>query len=174
MKENTKLRLLKYVRIILPITLVMYLYELTIGDYISFGSLTIDYLFYYTTKSLFLFNLSMIVLYLYLKQKKKSLKIFSLIIFFPLGALFLLYFPFNIGAIINSPYNKYYFFEENDIKYYMISERFFALDDMELKIYKEKPVFFFIKHRSSAEEDLLVEKGINIQKVRDKYIQRYF
>ncbi len=174
MKENTKQKILKYLRIILPVTVVIYLYQLTIVDYISFCSLSVDYMLYYTTKSLFLFNLAGIALYFYCKQKIKSVKMLSLIIFFPVGLLFLVYFPFNVLAVINPHYDKYYFYERNGTEYYMISERFSALDGMELKFYKENSLVGFIKIRSQiVEEDLPID-DIDIQKERDHYWQKYF
>ncbi len=175
MKEKIKQKILKYLRIILPISLLIYLYELTIGNYISFGNLSIDYLFYYTTLSLFLFNLACVALYLYCIQKRKSLKIISLIIFFPVGLLFLIYFPLNIDLVTGTKnYDKYYFYEKNNTKYYIISERFTALDGPELKIYEEKPIIGFIKERVPANEQKLIKYGVDVSKAMNIYIDKYF
>jgi len=174
MKENTKLKIAKFLQIVLPISLIIYLYELTIGDYISFGSLSIDYLFYYTTNSLFLFNLACIALYIYCKAKRKSIKRISLIIFLPVGILFLFYFPINVWTVTGPHYDKYYFYENNDAKYYIISERFGALDRAELKLYREKSIFSFIKERTPADEQQLINEGVDVTKAINIYVNKYF
>ena len=173
MKEVTKQKLLKYLKIILPITLIIYLYELTIGDYISFGSLSVDYLFYYTTKAVFLFNVAAIALYVFLKQRNKIVKIISLIIFYPIAFIFIIYFPLNVWAVVNPHYDKYYLYENNNYKYYLISERFSALDGTEYKYYKEKPVLGFIKIRIEVNEEELAKYNIDIQKQEEIYWNKY-
>ena len=174
MKDSTKQNLLKFLKIFLPITLILYLYELTIGDYVSFGSLSVDYLFYYTTKSLFLFNFAGIALYLYLKKKDKNGKIFLLAMLIVSGFLFIIYFPLNVMWVINSPYDKYYFYEKDDIKYYIVSERFSALDGPNFRIYEEKSIFSFIKERIPADEQKLLKEGIDVSKARQDYIKKHF
>ncbi len=174
MKDSSKQKILKYLQIVLPITLIVYLYELTIGDSISFGSLSVDYLFYFTTKSLFLFNVAGIALYFYFKQKNKIGKTISQAIFILSGFLFAIYFPLNVIWVIDSPYHKYYFYEENNTKYYLVSERFGALDGPELKMYKEKPIFSFIRKRIPADEQILHSKGVDVLKARNDYLKKYF
>ena len=80
----------------------------------------------------------------------------------------------NVMWVINSPYDKYYFYEKDDIKYYIVSERFSALDGPNFRIYEEKSIFSFINKRTPVDEQKLLEAGIDVPKAREDYIKKIF
>lgn len=75
---------------------------------------------------------------------------------------------------VSRNHKKYYFYKDKEYSYYMVSERFFALDGLELKIYKERPIFGFIKKRSIANEDKLIADGVDMRKATNAFIKKYY
>jgi hypothetical protein len=69
---------------------------------------------------------------------------------------------------------RYYFGSKNGFSYYIKSERLSALDGSELHIYKERPLFFFVKERLPVKDEELNAMGVKPDKIRSYFIDEYF
>lgn len=176
MKEKIISQISRGLNYFIPVIVILFIYEYFFAKSFSFSSALIDSFFWYTSFTVFLSILFFILLKIILDIKKKFIKGLAIGFIIPISLLLLIVATFNFITVenVSRTHKKYYFYKDKEYSYYMVSERFFALDGLELRIYKEKPIFSFINERTYADESKLVAEGVDIQKAREIFIKKYF
>ncbi len=162
---------------IIIISLLIYLSQITFAKSISFSSDQVDHFFHFTENNILLLVLILILVLIFYNSKETWQKIILGIIGIPILLVFFVATLFSLGVIFTtkSANLRYYFYDRDGYNYYVISERFWAFEgSSNLKYYKEKPLFLFIKHRPEVTKQELIESGIKIEEVNEKFFKIYF
>jgi hypothetical protein len=177
MTEEKKLLLKRVILITLFFIVSIFIYQITWAQNISFSNNMIDNFFHFSKNTIALFIIVLILWYLFLISKKtlhKNIIGFSLI---PIVLLFLLSLLY-LSAPVFAPSKaniRHYFYEKNGYSYYLVSERYWAFEgSSNLRIYREKPLFLFLKERVSVSEEELAENNINYGQEYQLFFEKYF
>ena len=137
-----KIKLLKKIVISLIIFFTLiFIYQITFAKNISFSNDIIDRYFYYTQTQNAIFIFFLLLCLLFLNSKQTWEKVISVALILPTFIFLLLGIFFISGVVGNDSTNvRHYFFNKDGYSYYMISE-----GRLNIKMYKEKPLFLFIK-----------------------------
>ena len=60
---------------------------------------------------------------------------------------------------------RHYFYQKDGYNYYIVSERYAAFESRNLMIYKEKPIFLFLKNRERVSDLELAKNKIDMSEV---------
>ena len=157
--------------------LIIFLYQVTFAEKFSFSNPNIDNFFYFTKWTILLSIIFSFILFVFINVKRLGQKIAIGIVSFPIIIIFFVavYFSIRIVLFGSSVNIRYGFLEKNNYTYYVISERFFAFEGSpNLKYYKEKTIFWFIKNRQAINENELNNLEVNLDKVNKNFYKIYF
>jgi hypothetical protein len=171
---KSKIIVIKIINTTLILFIFVLIYQLAFADHYSFSNDRIDLFFHNSTVSntVFIFLLIIILLFIYSKKNWQKLLLGLLII--PIAGIFLFVLLFTAGIVGLSQevLIRQYFYQKNGYNYYVISERYFATEHMNFVIYKEKPVFLFLKKRERVKEAELMNYRIDMDNVYKQYFKK--
>jgi|WetSurMetagenome_2_1015567.scaffolds.fasta_scaffold40115_4 hypothetical protein len=159
------------------ISVLIYLFQITVAKNLSLSSDQVDHLFHFTQNTILLLVFILILALIFYNSKETWQKITLGIIGIPILLIFFVATLFSLGVIFTpkSANIRHYFYEKDGYNYYVISERFWAFEgSSNLKYYKEKPLFLFIKHRPEVSEHEISINGINLRDVNEQFFKKYF
>jgi hypothetical protein len=173
MKESTKIKLAKVIKVLLVLLCTLLIFQVTLAPNFSFSNNIVDNLFYSTSSYVGLSILLLLFILLILRSNRKWIRILSIIAIVPVGLFFLISLLFMLPILL-ADYPRYYFFEKDGFHYYVVSERLFAFEgSRELKYYKEKTLWLFLKERKIVDEHELTTNGIDPYKQSSKLMEIY-
>lgn len=156
--------------------IVILMFQLTIAEDFSFSVGEIDRYLHFCSSITICIILLITLSYFFINKSRLGQRItigllsLPVIVFFMMSLLFL-------SAVIfanEKTTMKHYFFEKDDYKYFVTSERFWAFEgSSNLAYYKEKTIIGFIKYRPSVSYEDLESKGIDMKYVTDKFYEKF-
>jgi hypothetical protein len=173
MKPHIKIQVVQLLDGALVLLGIIFLIQITLPSTLSFSNNVIDNLFRFGRYIVAICILSCVVGRIVLSTKRHWIRVISAIVGIPFGFLFLVTIPILSGGLFaNSP--KYYFLEKDGYHYYVTSERYWAFQgSRELKFYKERSLFIFVKERFNVPEEELRALGIDPYRPSEKLWELY-
>lgn len=160
----------------IALTLLMLLLQFTVADNISISNDLIDNFLHFGKSWAICFLVFLVPATIFFHSGKLLIKTISGITGLILSIPVILFGWFLIMIMFRGEKAdaRYYFSSKNGFSYYIKSERLTALDGSELHIYKERPLFFFVKERLPVKDEELNAMGIKPDKIRSYFIDEYF
>ena len=165
---------IKIINIILALFILILIYQLLYADHYSFSNDRIDLFLHHSTASNTVFVIFLILLLLLLYSKKIWQRLLLGLLTLPVIGILLLFLLFSAGIVglLQEFLIRQYFYQKDGFNYYLISERYAAFDHMNFVIYKEKPVFLFLKKRERVNEAELIKNKIEMKNVYSEYYKK--
>jgi hypothetical protein len=158
-------KLLKKILISLIIFFTLiFIFQITLAQDFNFSNGLIDNYFHFSQVLNVVLIFFLLLFLLLINSKQTWEQVVTGILILPITLLLL----FGI-VILPETDVRHYFFNKDGYSYYIVNE-----GRINLKVYKEKPAFFFIKERKRVTEDELKSNGIDYSKEYDNYLKKYF
>lgn len=173
MQSSIQSVLIKILKGIIVLLIIVYLFQVTFAERISFNNFIIDNFFYFASY----FSLITIALFssvlMFLITKNRWLRISSFIVTIPFGFMLFILLLFTVPTVLTD-FPKYYFFKKDGYHYYVTSERVFGFEgSRNLKFYKDKKLVLFLKERLRVSESELILNSIDPNKQSSKLWELY-
>lgn len=177
MVEGKKILLKKTILLLMAFSLIVIIYQITLAQNISFSNDIIDHYFHFSEFSMLVFLGLLMIIYLVLISSRAWQKILLGITIIPVVLILLISIFFLSGAVFapSQANARYYFYKKDGYNYYIVSERYVAFEgSANIKIYKEKPLFLFIKERKVVNDDELLKNKVDINKAINNFLRISF
>ena len=172
------MKLFKKILIVLIIFFVLiFIYQITFAQNISFSNDIVDHFFHFTQTVNAVFIFFLLLCLLFINSKETWQKVITGILVLPVILFLLLGVVMSSGIVFarDETNMRHYFFNKDGYNYYLVSERFWAFEgSSNLKIYKEKPLFLFVKERLSVDENELINNKVDYVKEYQIFLNQRF
>jgi hypothetical protein len=158
------------------ILLLVILLQCTVSNKISFSNNVIDNYLHFGLYFNIGFAIILIASIVFIFTNKPLVKALSSLL-----VLILMIPVFFIGMMIydimfrgDKADERHYFFYKDGYSYYIKSERFMAYEGPEYRLYKERPLFLFVKERLEVPIEEVKANGLDPDKIKaDFYIEHF-
>jgi len=174
MKASLKNITIKVITVITMILTALFIFQITFADQFSVDNQKIDHILHFTSGTVLILIILLSFIFILLVTKKRWLIILSSIVSGLSLLLLLIALVFSSMIIYSSDRTnyRYYFSRNGEYQYYVVSERFVAFEgSSNFHIYKEKPLFLFIKQRLSVSEEELKNMHLNAPNLYSKFLE---
>ncbi|MGE5682820.1 MAG: hypothetical protein ACM34K_18290 [Bacillota bacterium] len=161
---------------IIVIAILILIIQLTVAENISLSNNIIDnYLHFGKYLNIGLIVLLAIVM-VFINAEKLMIKVISGTFFFALLIPFFFLGLLTYGIVFRGENadQRLYFYNKDGYSYYIKSERFMAFEGPMHRLYKERPLFSFIKERLVTTDSEMKALGVDPDAIKAKFNEVYF
>lgn len=176
MQDNNQKSVGKFCIGVSAILLLAVILQYTVGEKLSLSNNVIDNYIHFGLNFNIVYIIFLLTAIAFIFSNKPLIKILSgllgLILLIPVFLLGILMFGIIFrGEKANE---RHYFFNKDGYSYYITSERLMVFDGPEFRLYKEKPLFLFVKERLKVTDEEVRANNLDPDKITSDFIIQHF